>query len=113
MAAEAPGSWEHSRIMANLAEAAAAAIGADTLLTRVGVIDHGRPVSYDEMSERAHINYAGGTDEARRLRDLLRAAMEHEGFAVYEPEWWHYDYKDWASYPILNIRFSEIGKRRR
>jgi cyclic-di-AMP phosphodiesterase PgpH len=40
MAAEAPGSWEHSRAMANLAEAAAAAIGADTLLTRVGAYYH-------------------------------------------------------------------------
>ena len=40
MASEAPGSWEHSRAMANLAEAAAAAIGADTLLTRVGAYYH-------------------------------------------------------------------------
>jgi cyclic-di-AMP phosphodiesterase PgpH len=40
MAAEAPGSWEHSRAMANLAEAAAAAIGADPLLTRVGAYYH-------------------------------------------------------------------------
>jgi cyclic-di-AMP phosphodiesterase PgpH len=40
MAQEAPGSWEHSRAMANLAEAAAAAIGADTLLTRVGAYYH-------------------------------------------------------------------------
>jgi D-alanyl-D-alanine dipeptidase len=65
---------------------------------------------YDEMSERSHINYAGGTQEQRRLRDLLRAAMEAEGFAVYEPEWWHYDYKDWKQYPILNLSFSEIAK---
>ena len=40
MAGEAPGSWEHARAMANLAEAAAAAIGADTLLTRVGAYYH-------------------------------------------------------------------------
>jgi len=40
MAKEAPGSWEHSRAMANLAEAAAAAIGADALLTRVGAYYH-------------------------------------------------------------------------
>ena len=65
---------------------------------------------YDEMTERSHINYTGGTEEQRRLRDMLRAAMEAEGFAVYEPEWWHYDYKDWKEYPILNISFSEIGK---
>ncbi len=69
------------------------------------------PSGYDEMTERSHINYQGGTDEARRLRDMLRAAMEAEGFAVYEPEWWHYDYKDWKEYPILNISFSEIGRK--
>ena len=67
------------------------------------------PSGYDEMTERSHINYTGGTAEATRLRDMLRAAMEAEGFAVYEPEWWHYDYKDWKLYPILNIGFSEIG----
>jgi putative nucleotidyltransferase with HDIG domain len=40
MADEAPGSWEHARAMANLAEAAAAAINADSLLTRVGAYYH-------------------------------------------------------------------------
>jgi putative nucleotidyltransferase with HDIG domain len=40
MATEAPGSWEHSRAMANLAEATSAAIGADALLTRVGAYYH-------------------------------------------------------------------------
>lgn len=68
------------------------------------------PSEYDEMTERSHIDYKGGSEEQRRLRDILRAAMEAEGFAVYEPEWWHYDYKDWKEYPIQNISFSEIGK---
>lgn len=66
------------------------------------------PSAYDEMTERSHINYAGGTEAERRVRDILRQAMETEGFVVYDPEWWHYDYKDWQQYPILNISFSEI-----
>ena len=66
------------------------------------------PGDYDEMSERSHPDYKGGTDEQRRLRDLLRRAMEASGFTVYEYEWWHYDYKDWKSYRIENIQFSEI-----
>lgn len=66
------------------------------------------PGEYDEMTERSHINYACASDEAKRLRELLRGAMEAEGFAVYEPEWWHYDYKDWKEYPILNVKFSEL-----
>lgn len=68
------------------------------------------PSEYDEMTERSHINYECASAEARRLRDLLRAAMEAEGFAVYEPEWWHYDYRDWKEYPILNISFDKIGR---
>jgi D-alanyl-D-alanine dipeptidase len=66
------------------------------------------PSEYDEMTERSHINYVCSTPEAKNLRALLRAAMEAEGFAVYEPEWWHYDYKDWKEYPIINLKFSEI-----
>jgi D-alanyl-D-alanine dipeptidase len=66
------------------------------------------PSEYDEMTERAHITYECAPPEARRLRELLRAAMTAEGFAVYEPEWWHYDYKDWKEYPIGNVKFSKI-----
>jgi len=60
------------------------------------------PSLYDEMSERAYPDYPGGPAEARRLRDLLRQAMEQEGFSVYEYEWWHFDYKDWRRYRIGN-----------
>jgi len=67
------------------------------------------PGDYDEMSERSHINYLGGTEESRRLRDLLRQAMEAQGFEPYEPEWWHYNYREWKEYPILNLAFEEIG----
>jgi len=66
--------------------------------------------TYDETTDRAYPNYPGGTSLQRWHRDLLRAAMEAEGFTVYEAEWWHFDYKDWQHYPILNIRFSEIAK---
>lgn len=70
------------------------------------------PSGYDEMTERAHVNYAGGTGEQRRLRDLLRSAMEAEGFKVYDPEWWHYDFKDWRQYPIQDVPFDEIKPTR-
>jgi putative nucleotidyltransferase with HDIG domain len=40
MAQDAPGSWEHARAMANLAEAASNAIHGDALLTRVGAYYH-------------------------------------------------------------------------
>jgi len=66
------------------------------------------PSLYDEMSERAYPGYAGGTKRQRQMRDLLRRAMEAEGFTVFEFEWWHFDYKDWESYRIGNVRFEDL-----
>lgn len=66
------------------------------------------PSAYDEMTERAYPDYAGGTVESRRLRDLLRQVMEAEGFSVYPTEWWHFDYRDWREYAILDLPFSAI-----
>lgn len=63
---------------------------------------------YDEMSERSYPYYAGGTEQQRKMRDLLRTNMESEDFKVYEYEWWHFDYKDWTLYHIGNIPFSKI-----
>jgi zinc D-Ala-D-Ala dipeptidase len=66
------------------------------------------PSEYDEMSERAYSDYKGGTDEQRKLRDLLRSKMEANGFKVLDVEWWHFDFKDWKSYSIQNIPFKDI-----
>jgi D-alanyl-D-alanine dipeptidase len=66
------------------------------------------PSEYDEMTERSHINYECGSPEAKHFRTILKSAMESEGFVVYEPEWWHYDYKDWKEYPIGNVLFGQI-----
>jgi kynurenine formamidase len=35
--------------------------------------------------------------------------MMDEGFFPYPYEWWHFDFKDWRDYPILNIPFEAIG----
>jgi CubicO group peptidase (beta-lactamase class C family)/D-alanyl-D-alanine dipeptidase len=63
---------------------------------------------YDEMSDRSFPDYLGGTSLQRYHRDLLRRAMQEEGFTVYEAEWWHFDYKDWRKYPILNKTFEQL-----
>jgi len=67
--------------------------------------------AYDEMTERSYPTYKGGTAEQRQQRDLLRRAMETEGFIVNEYEWWHFDYKDWRHYPILNLSFAELDRQ--
>ena len=67
------------------------------------------PSGYDEMSDRAYADYAGGTEEERARRALLRQAMEKQGFQVIPDEWWHFDYKDWKQYPIMNVKFEDLG----
>ena len=65
------------------------------------------PGLYDEMSSRSFPTFPGGTSLERWHRDLLRRAMESEGFTVNEDEWWHFDYKDWRHYSILNVPFED------
>ena len=64
---------------------------------------------YDEMSERSYPGYPGGTSLQRWDRELLRRAMEDQGFLVYSFEWWHFDYRDWKNYPILNLTFEQLS----
>jgi len=73
----------------------------------------GQPVEmvggYDEFSPRSFADYPGGTGLERWHRALLRRAMEAQGFAVYDAEWWHFDYRDWARYPVLNLTFEQLA----
>ena len=68
------------------------------------------PSGYDEMTDRAFADYAGGTADERARRALLRQAMEKQDFKVNPKEWWHFDYKDWNLYPILNVKFEDLGQ---
>jgi CubicO group peptidase (beta-lactamase class C family)/D-alanyl-D-alanine dipeptidase len=72
----------------------------------------GRPVDmvsgYDEFSDRAFADYPGGSSQQRCYRDLLRRIMEDEGFSVYPAEWWHFDFRDWRRYPIMNVTFEDL-----
>ncbi|QQS40414.1 MAG: serine hydrolase [Acidobacteriota bacterium] len=74
----------------------------------------GEPVkmvgTYDETTDRSYPDYPGGTSLERWHRELLRDAMESQGFTVYEAEWWHFDFDDWRRYRIGNERFEEIGR---
>jgi len=63
---------------------------------------------YDEMTERSFVHYPGGTSLQRWHRELLRAAMEAEGFKVYPYEWWHFDFGGWENYRVQNDTFEAL-----
>ena len=76
----------------------------------------GRPVEfvsgYDECTPRAYRYYPGGTSLQRWHREVLRGAMEAAGFRSNLEEWWHFDWRDWARYPVMNTPFERLGVRR-
>ncbi len=112
MSREAPGSWQHARAMANLAEGAAAAIGADSLLTRVGAYYHdlgktiqpkyfvenlgpGEPSPHEDLDPdvSADAIMAHVVEGARILREggipesVVEFAYTHHGTSVIEYFW--------------------------
>jgi CubicO group peptidase (beta-lactamase class C family)/D-alanyl-D-alanine dipeptidase len=64
---------------------------------------------YDEMSPRSYPHYPGGTSQQRWHRQILKEAMEADGFTVYEYEWWHFDFDGWENYRILTDTFEALG----
>jgi D-alanyl-D-alanine dipeptidase/CubicO group peptidase (beta-lactamase class C family) len=105
---------KQKRFVANPANGSRHNRGAAVDLTLVDLAT-GQPAhmtsGYDEFSERSYSDYVGGTSLKRWKRELLRSVMEAEGFQVYEYEWWHFDYKDWSRYPIMNETFEQIDSK--
>ena len=68
------------------------------------------PSTYDEATPRAHADFPGGTSLQRWHRALLRRVLERQGFTVNPSEWWHFDFRGWERYPILNVPFEQLLK---
>jgi D-alanyl-D-alanine dipeptidase len=61
------------------------------------------PTAFDAFEPRARADARTGVSPAaRRNRDLLRAAMEAEGFRVNRMEWWHFDAPEARGAPVLD-----------
>jgi D-alanyl-D-alanine dipeptidase len=66
------------------------------------------PTDFDNFTERAHTHDTQCSPEAASHRSALQAAMQAEGFSLIESEWWHFDYKDWQHYAVLDTPFSQL-----
>jgi len=66
------------------------------------------PTDYDEFSERAHPEYTNIPQEAINNRTLLFGIMNHFGFDHYPTEWWHFDFRGWDAYPLMDITFEDL-----
>ena len=73
----------------------------------VGLVDSvGRelsmPSTFDEFSERSHLDFAAAPAETLRNRRILQEAMRKGGFLPVTTEWWHFDSPDWRNYALAD-----------
>ena len=68
------------------------------------------PTGFDSFQDKAHSDYLNLLPQQIKNRDLLIGVMAKYGFDNYPGEWWHYDYKDWKNYNLMNISFEELKK---
>lgn len=67
-------------------------------------IEMGTP--YDDFTEKAHYDYEELSDDVKANRKLLRDVMIKFGFEPLETEWWHFDFKGWENFPILDYQIN-------
>lgn len=64
------------------------------------------PTPFDDFSEQAYA-YAreNVSREAQANRAALQKVMRKAGFTTIRKEWWHFNYKNAKSYPIIDLEF--------
>lgn len=66
------------------------------------------PTEYDAFVRAARPTYPIADEEIRKNRALLIDVMERYGFRVNSAEWWHFDFRGYRAYDVLDIAFEEL-----
>ena len=66
------------------------------------------PTPYDSFAPEASVEFSDIPKKARVNRDLLIQVMEAHGFKVLQNEWWHFDFKGWKDFELMNIPFNKL-----
>ncbi|MFZ4620266.1 MAG: M15 family metallopeptidase [Bacteroidota bacterium] len=60
------------------------------------------PTGYDDFTVKASHEYMELSEEALKNRAMLKEVMMRHGFQPIKSEWWHYDFKGWEQFGILD-----------
>jgi len=66
------------------------------------------PTGYDDFTEKAHRDYTNLTAEQIKNRKILEDIMSKYGFTGLPTEWWHFDYRGWENYDVMDVKFKDI-----
>lgn len=68
------------------------------------------PTPFDDFSAKAGAYYADLPQKAKENRDLLIRMMNKHGFSVFPSEWWHFDFRGWEKYELMDLSFEELNR---
>jgi len=68
------------------------------------------PSQYDEFNIKASHYFLNINRSYINNRNLLKRIMEKHGFIANEHEWWHYDFKNYKNYELLDISFEDLDQ---
>jgi D-alanyl-D-alanine dipeptidase len=66
------------------------------------------PTPYDSFAPEAAADYTNLPAEVLKNRKMLIDTMQKHGFRVIPNEWWHFDFKGWQRYDLLDIPFEKL-----
>lgn len=66
------------------------------------------PTGYDAFVREARPTHPVKDPEIRKNRDLLISVMSKYGFRVNSAEWWHFDFRGYQAYEVLDIAFEDL-----
>ncbi len=68
------------------------------------------PSAFDDFTEAAHRDAKTMSAVQRGNMRTLEAVMARHGFEPYPYEWWHFDFREWKTYPVLDISFARLAR---
>jgi len=70
------------------------------------------PTPFDDFTKKAGSTYPDLPKKVLKNRSMLINEMNAGGFTVYPDEWWHFDYKGWEKYELMDLSFEELDEVR-
>jgi D-alanyl-D-alanine dipeptidase len=66
------------------------------------------PTPYDDFTPRAAHAFEDLAEEVKANRALLRDVMSRHGFEPLPSEWWHYDFRGWERFELLDVPLERL-----
>lgn len=66
------------------------------------------PTPFDSFKPEAHPDFTKLPKKIIANRAILTRVMKDNGFEVLYNEWWHFDFKDWKNYDLMDISFKQL-----